>query len=174
MATKKENGLNPRQQRFVEEYLVDLNGKQAAIRAGYSPKTAEQQASRLLSNAKVKLEVAAATEKRSERTQIDADYVLKGILATVQRCEQAAPVLDRAGFPVLVETPSGSLAPAYEFDASNALRGYELLGKHLKLFTDKVEHSGGLSVTTSEMTPEDRRAEIQRLLAENPALAGSR
>ena len=44
--------LNPKQQRFVDEYLIDLNGKQAAIRAGYSEKTAEVQASRLLSNAK--------------------------------------------------------------------------------------------------------------------------
>ena len=47
------NKLTNRQKRFVEEYLIDLNARQAAIRAGYSPKTAQEQASRLLANVKV-------------------------------------------------------------------------------------------------------------------------
>ena len=47
-------GLTPRQQRFVDEYLIDLNATQAAIRAGYSPKTAQSQSSRLLSNVMVR------------------------------------------------------------------------------------------------------------------------
>ena len=54
--------ITPKQARFVAEYLVDLNGKQAAIRAGYSPQTAQAQASRLLTNAKVKELVRAATK----------------------------------------------------------------------------------------------------------------
>lgn len=69
--------LTAKQQRFVEEYLLDLNGKQAAIRAGYSRKTAEVQASRLLSNAKVAAAIAAAQAARSERTEITADMVLQ-------------------------------------------------------------------------------------------------
>ena len=68
--------MTPKQQRFVDEYLIDLNGKQAAIRAGYSPETAEVQASRLLSNAKVASAVSLAMEKRAERTGITADKVL--------------------------------------------------------------------------------------------------
>lgn len=69
--------LNKKQELFVQEYLVDLNGKQAAIRAGYSPKTAEVQASRLLSLAKVAEAVSKAQAKRSERTEITADQVLQ-------------------------------------------------------------------------------------------------
>src|SRR5215469_1569992 len=68
--------LTPKQSRFVEEYLVDLNGKQAAIRAGYSPKTAEVQASRLLRYAQVQAALKAAMEARSKRTQITADRVV--------------------------------------------------------------------------------------------------
>ena len=60
--------LNPKQQSFVEEYLKDLNGAQAAIRAGYSPNRAEQTASRLLTNGKVKSAVQKAKAERSERT----------------------------------------------------------------------------------------------------------
>ena len=73
--------LAPAQARFVEEYLIDLNGKQAAIRAGYSPATAEQQASRLLRNVKVASVVAALMEERSERTKITQDAVLKELWA---------------------------------------------------------------------------------------------
>lgn len=66
-----------RQQRFVDEYLIDLNATQAAIRAGYTAKTAAHQASRLLVNVKVAEAVAAAQQRRAERTQIDADCVLR-------------------------------------------------------------------------------------------------
>lgn len=73
--------LSPRQQRFVEEYLIDLNATQAAIRAGYSPRTANQQGSRLLANVKVQAAIAAAKESRSERVQVDQDRVLQEICA---------------------------------------------------------------------------------------------
>jgi len=68
--------LTLKRSRFVEEFLVDLNGKQAAIRTGYSPRTAEVQASRLLSNAKVDAAVKQAMQARSRRTGITADRVL--------------------------------------------------------------------------------------------------
>jgi len=69
--------LNAKQQRFVEEYLVDLNATQAAIRAGYSKRTAEQQGSRLLSNVKVAKAVSKAQEALSERAGITQERVLK-------------------------------------------------------------------------------------------------
>jgi phage terminase small subunit len=71
--------LTPKQSRFVEEYLVDLNGKQAATRAGYShsPKSAEVQASRLLSDAKVDAAVREAMDARAQRTGVTADRVLR-------------------------------------------------------------------------------------------------
>jgi phage terminase small subunit len=68
--------LGPRQERFVEEYLLDLNAKQAAIRAGYSPKTAEAQGSRLLSNVKVQRAISARMAARSKRTEVAADRAL--------------------------------------------------------------------------------------------------
>ncbi len=134
--------MTPKQQRFVDEYTIDLNATQAAIRAGYSPKTAQEQGSRLLSNVMVAEAVAIAKQAQTERTEIDADYVLYGIKGIIERCEQVSPVLDRRGEPVLVETPDGGEAPAYTFQADAALKGYGLLGKHLKLFVDRTEHTG--------------------------------
>jgi hypothetical protein len=77
-----------------------------------------------------------------ERTKVTQDYVLETIVETVERCKQASLVLDRKGEPVLVETPSGDLAPAYTFDARAVLKGAELMGRHLKMFTDKQELTG--------------------------------
>ena len=69
--------LTPKQQRFVEEYLIDLNATQAAIRAGYSEKTAYSQGERLLRNVEVAAAVAEAKAARSERTEVTQDAVLK-------------------------------------------------------------------------------------------------
>lgn len=65
--------LTPKQQRFVEEYTVDCNGAQAAVRAGYSKKTAKEQASRLLTNVNVK----EAIQKRLSEMAMEADEALK-------------------------------------------------------------------------------------------------
>ena len=73
-ATKE---LAPRALRFVDEYLIDLNATQAAIRAGYSAKTAQEQSSRLLSNVMVQAAVSAARKAQQERTQITADAMLQ-------------------------------------------------------------------------------------------------
>lgn len=145
--------LTAKQQRFVEEYLVDLNATQAAIRAGYSKNGAEVQGHRLLTNANVRASVDEARAKVSKRIEVDQDYVLETILGTVERCKQAKPVLDRRGDPVLVDTPDGSIVPAYQFDAKSVLRGAELLGKHLGMFKERVEHSGpdGAPIEISNM-----------------------
>lgn len=71
------NELEPRQQRFVGEYLIDLNATQAAIRAGYSARTAEQIAYQLLQKTSVRTAITAARAKQQERTQITADAVLR-------------------------------------------------------------------------------------------------
>lgn len=69
--------LTAKQQRFVDEYLIDLNATQAAIRAGYSKKTANEQGSRLLANVSVSSAVAESMKSRSNRTGITQDMVLK-------------------------------------------------------------------------------------------------
>lgn len=146
--------LTPKQQRFVDEYLIDLNATQAAIRAGYSAKTAQQTGSENLLKPVIADAVAKAQAERSERTEISQDYVIKTIVETIERCSQAKQVYDKSGELVMTETPDGELAPAYKYDASNVLKGAELLGKHLGMFTDKVEHSGSVHQEISNLTPE--------------------
>jgi len=124
--------LTPKQALFVKEYLVDMNGTQAAIRAGYSERTANEQASRLLANASIREAVAENSKARAAKVDITAEYVLQTIKNTIERCAQAEPVLDRDG------APTGE----YKFDSAAVLKGTEQLGKYLKLFTDKVSIGG--------------------------------
>lgn len=73
---KEKQPFTPKQKMFVKEYLIDLNATQAAIRAGYSKKTASEQSSRLLGNVKISEAIKSAIEKRSERTELTMDRVL--------------------------------------------------------------------------------------------------
>ena len=127
--------LTPKQQRFVEEYLVDLNATQAAIRAGYSARTANEQAARLLAKASVSQAIASAKAERSARVAVSADYVLNNLVEIVERSMQRAPVVDMKGNHVTDE--DGRFV--WRFDAKAANRALELLGKHLGMFTDKLE-----------------------------------
>ena len=129
--------MTPKQQRFVSEYLIDLNATQAAIRAGYSEKTARFIGAENLTKPNIAAAVATAKAERSERTEVTQDYVLTSIMKTMERCKQAEPVVYQNGDSVLIGTPSGDLAPAYKFDANAVLKGAELLGRHLAMFTDK-------------------------------------
>ena len=140
--------LTMKQKCFVEEYLVDLNATQAAIRADYSPKTARAIGAENLTKPDIAKAVTEAMANRSERTMVDQDWVLDAIVSTVKRCQQAMPITDKNGEPVMVETPNGNMAPAYKFDAAAVLRGAELAGKHLGMFKDKVDlnHSSTDSV----------------------------
>lgn len=75
VATQKK--LTPRQQRFVREYLVDLNGTKAATRAGYKPKSANEMASQLLAKLNIQTAVAIGREKLTERTEITIDRIME-------------------------------------------------------------------------------------------------
>lgn len=124
--------LTPKQKTFVQEYLVDLNATQAAIRAGYSAKTARQVGAENLSKPVIQEFIQAAMNKRSERTEITADYVLYGIKAIVEQCTSQKTIVNEDG----TETVVGN------FDPQPALKGLELLGKHLKIFVDRAELTG--------------------------------
>ena len=76
--------LKGKQQRFVDEYLIDLNATQAAIRAGYSEKTAKQMGCENLSKPDVQKAINLGKDKRSERTQFDADWLLKRLVAEAE------------------------------------------------------------------------------------------
>jgi len=69
--------LTPKQEMFCREYLIDLNATQAAIRAGYSAKTANEQGARLLANVSVQIGISELKARRNERINVDADYVLR-------------------------------------------------------------------------------------------------
>lgn len=134
--------LTPKQQRFVEEYLIDLNATQAAIRAGYSERTAKSIGQENLTKPDIQKAIEEAQNKRAERTEITQDYVLGNIQKVVERCMQQEAVMARDGSPLLVEGPEGDLACLFEFKETGALKGLELLGKHLGMFKDKIEHTG--------------------------------
>lgn len=74
---QNQKKLTPKQEQFCQEYIIDLNATQAAIRAGYSKKSANMQSARLLANDKVRTRTAELKSKRIESTGIDAAYVLK-------------------------------------------------------------------------------------------------
>lgn len=134
--------LTPKQQRFVDEYLVDLNATQAAIRAGYSAKTANVIGPENLVKPRIAEELQKRMKAREQRTEITQDYVLKTIKDTIERCAQSVPVRDK----------DGEETGEYKFDATAVLKGAELLGKHLKMFTDKTELSGAMMVVVKDFT----------------------
>ena len=126
--------LTPKQKRFVEEYLVDLNATQAAIRAGYSAKAAGAIGHETLTKPEIRDAIVLAQAARADRTKITADYVLTTIKTTIERCSQAEQVM--------VWDPDAKAMVAsgeWKFEHSGVLKGAELLGRHLKLFTDKVD-----------------------------------
>lgn len=139
----KQSGLTPKQQRFVEEYLVDLNGTQAAIRAGYAPKNARITASQNLAKPIIARSIKELRDKQSRKTNLTAEYVLASLQNVAERCQQAQPVLDREG------NPTGE----YRFDSSGANKALELLGKHLALFVDRVQHEGNFSLVLGGPAP---------------------
>ena len=126
--------LTDKQTAFVREYLVDLNATQAAIRAGYSERTASRIGPQLLGKTCVREAIEKAQAKRARRVEVTQDYVLSNLVEVVERTMQRAPVLDRKGEQVTDEEGRA----VWTFDAKGANRALELLGKHLGIFTDKV------------------------------------
>lgn len=128
--------LTLKQKQFVAEYLVDLNLTQAAIRAGYSPKTAEQQGYQLLQKTSVKAEIQAAMAKRAEVVGLTAADVLRDI--NLVKADAMKQVTDRDGN----ETMTNHAA---------ALKALELQGKHLKMFTDNLNLTGNVTIVASPL-----------------------
>lgn len=148
MATKKmPRSTNPERKPATERYKVfaasylanGRNATQAALDAGYSPKTAAKQGSRLSKNVEVQKLIDDATKEVLEEKKITVNQVLDVIIETMNRCRQAAPVLNRKGEQIFVETPDGQIVPAFTFNAKGVLMATDQLGRHLKMFTDKTE-----------------------------------
>lgn len=126
--------LTDKQAAFVREYLVDLNATQAAIRAGYSERTASRIGPQLLGKTCVREAIEKAQAKRARRVEVTQDYVLSNLVEVVERTMQRAPVTNRKGEQATDEEGRA----VWTFDAKGANRALELLGKHLGIFTDKI------------------------------------
>lgn len=154
--------LTPKQQRFVEEYLIDLNATQAAIRAGYSEKSAQEIGAENLSKPMVAKAIQEALQERKERVQIDADYVLKRLVEIDQM--DVLDIMDDDGnvkplrdWPKIWRQYISNIETISMDDADGVfkkikwpdkVKNLELLGKHVSVgaFKDKVEHSGKLEI----------------------------
>lgn len=132
--------LKKRYERFCQEYVVDYNGTQAAIRAGYKKKSARQQASRLLALEEVLTRISELQKDQLNRLALSQDYVVLQLLETYKCCREPSPVMR-------YDPSTGDLEETgmYQFDSKGALRALELIGKHLGMFSDKVHVSGSLN-----------------------------
>ena len=166
--------LTDKQRRFCDEYLIDLNATQAAIRAGYSEKRASEQAYQLLQKTTVQNHIAELQKEREKRTEITQDRVLHelALIAFAKASDYArvvekdamvevdgnmVPVLDEDGNQVkyrtvepiltdeLTEDQKKAIAvikkglDGFEIKPYSKIQALELLGKHLGMFTEKVE-----------------------------------
>lgn len=161
--------LTDKQQWFVDEYLIDLNATQAAIRAGYSAKTADQQGSRLLANVKVKQAVAEKQAQRSKRTGVNQDRVvlelakvafakMTDIVDSKGRIKEDASPDDLACIESIKYKESDNEYGGNverEVKIASKLKALELLGKHLGMWSDKfnvtVEKSEKLDDIISQL-----------------------
>ena len=123
--------LNRRQSLFVAEYLKDLNASAAARRAGYSEKSAFRSGVQNMQKSAITDAIAAAMQERSDRVQITADKVLTDIEAIKADAMRVAS--DKDGNFSMVNHAA-------------ALKACELQGKHLQMWTDKLNVSGEISI----------------------------
>ncbi|MFD1216406.1 terminase small subunit [Microbulbifer celer] len=171
--------LTAKQQRFVDEYLIDLNATQAAIRAGYSEKTAAAVGAENLRKPHIAKLVAEAKRSRSERTKIDADYVL-GRLVEIDQMDVLDIMADGGSLKPIKDWPKVwrqfiagmDLAEIWDGRGEereiigvlkkikwpDKLKNLELLGKHIEVsaFREQVDHSS----TDGSMTPQPTRIEF--------------
>lgn len=115
-AKGKGSKLTAKMESFVNEYFVDLNASQACLRAGYKTRSPNKMATKLMNHPLVQEEIKKRMELRQEKAELTAEYVLTKLVSIVDKTEEANP--------------------------QAALRGLELLGKHLGLYRDRQEISG--------------------------------
>ena len=155
--------MTQKQKRFIEEYLIDLNATQAAIRAGYSPDTAQQTGSENLSKPVIRAQIDRAMAERSKRTGVNAERVVQELakIAFVNAAEVIDPKTatvkedalpeDTAAIQSVKVKTFGEDGLEREIKMADKIKALELLGKHLGMFKDKIELSGGLDTEKSKL-----------------------
>lgn len=149
--------MTPKQQRFVAEYLIDFNATQAAVRAGFSAKTAQQQGSRMLLNVVVANAIKAAQEKLSAKFEVKAEDVIRELAhigfsnmrdftafgpdgVTLRDMSEMSEAATRCIAEVSQTTTVGGGSVKFKLhDKKGAL---DSLARHLGLFNDKLEVTG--------------------------------
>ena len=132
------NTLTPRQQKFCDEYLISGNATEAAIKAGYSRKTAKQTGSENLSKPDLRASIDEQLAKIHSAKIADAEEVMK-YLTSVMRGEHTEQVLKLVGEGVQTVTD-------IDVSAKERLKAAELIGKRYGLFTEKVGLEGAVPV----------------------------
>ncbi|SKA64127.1 terminase small subunit [Desulfobaculum bizertense] len=122
--------MTPRQERFAAEYAVSGDAEEAALRAGYSEKTAKQTGKRWLADERIQKAVAAFQDDSTAHDAVTRQWVIARLKDVAERCMQAVAVSSGKGENAVTE---------YRFDASNANRALSLLGKYLHMFNEKPE-----------------------------------
>nr|DAU45044.1 MAG TPA: Terminase small subunit [Caudoviricetes sp.] len=154
--------MTDKQERFCEEYMIDLNATQAAIRAGYSPKTANEQGSQLLAKLSIQNRIAQLQAEQSRRTGVSADRVVRELakIAFVNAADLIDPKTaslksdvshdDLAAVQSVKVKTFGEDGLEQEVKLADKLRALDLLGKHLGMFN-------GASGDTSDQLAEARK-----------------
>jgi len=162
--SRAKRALTPKQTAFVQQYLIDKNGTQAAIRAGYSPKTANEQAARLLANINVDRVVTSKLERLREKHSITVDRVLAEY-AKIAFLDPAAYFDDKGRLIPIHELPKDTAAALTGMDVkemykdgvpeavikkikfSDKKAALDSLAKHLGMFTEKTETKHDIRIT---------------------------
>lgn len=136
--------LSDKEELFCEEYMIDLNQTRAYQRVfgtgNYA--SAATQASQLFKKVNIQARVKELMDQRKEAVLADAYFVVQNLIRIAQKCQEPEPVLEwNADTKQMEETGE------YTFDSNGANKALELLGKHMGMFKDKVEHSGEVGIT---------------------------
>jgi len=168
--------LTPKQQRFADEYLIDLNATQAAIRAGYSPRTANEQAARLLAKVSVRSYIDQRMAELSRRTGVTQERIIRELariafldptrvinMGTAELADDASED-DRAAIAAVkvkrIPTEAGE-GVEREIKLHDKIRALELLGKRFGMFIDRqqVEVQGAVQIVDDVPNEKPRKTE---------------
>ena len=151
--------MNAKQTRFVEEYLIDLNATQSAIRAGYSKKTSYSIGQENLKKPEIKEAIEKAQAELSRKTEINVQWVIDRLVENHNKAIQAEAVLDSEG------NPTGE----YNYQGNVVNKALELLGRHFGMFVERHEIEAHVTTHDSRESVLDRISGVAARLG-----AGSR
>jgi phage terminase small subunit len=159
--------LTPKQKRFVDEYLIDLNATQAAIRAGYSKKNAGKIGPELLGKTRISEAIRSSMQKREQRTEVTQDMVVKqlakiaflDIKDVVEWNDQSIRIKpsESVDGTVLAEVSETMTESGWtkKVKMSDRMRALDMLGRHLGMFKDKLDVDMKTQVVFTNEPPDD-------------------